>query len=94
MNRTVTVALAGIAVVALEKQTAEITRLTKRLKKERFGFNVRKISAVILSHAHLDHSGLLPLLVRKGFRGPILGRPQPGTRNHKPLILPTTNSSQ
>lgn len=43
----------------------------KRLKKERFAFNPKKITAVILSHAHLDHSGLLPLLVRKGFRGPI-----------------------
>lgn len=57
----------------------------KRLKKERFGFNVRKISAVILSHAHLDHSGLLPLLVRKGFRGPIYCTP--ATRNMLAIML-------
>jgi metallo-beta-lactamase family protein len=34
-------------------------------------FDPREIDAVVVSHAHLDHSGYLPLLVRSGYGGPI-----------------------
>ncbi len=36
-----------------------------------FAFNPEHIDAVVISHAHIDHSGMLPRLVAEGFRGPI-----------------------
>ena len=48
-------------------------------------FDPSSLDAVVLSHAHLDHSGYLPLLVRRGFRGPILCTP--GTADLLPILL-------
>ncbi len=40
-------------------------------KNANFNFKVTDIDAVVLSHAHMDHVGRIPLLWKKGYRGPV-----------------------
>jgi metallo-beta-lactamase family protein len=44
-------------------------------KNRNLPFDARSLSACVLSHAHIDHSGNLPSLVKAGFRGPIVTTP-------------------
>jgi len=57
----------------------------KEWHKFRFAFKPKDIDVVILSHAHIDHSGLLPLLVARGFDGKIICTP--GTAELLPILL-------
>src|SRR5271167_705660 len=50
-------------------------RAESRERNLTFPFRPRDIDAVILSHAHVDHCGNLPNLVRQGFAGPIYCTP-------------------
>lgn len=43
-----------------------------RLKNwDRFPIDPRKIEAIVLTHAHIDHSGYIPRLIKEGFRGKV-----------------------
>ena len=52
---------------------------------ESFPIRPDTIQAVVLTHAHLDHSGYLPLLAKQGFQGPIYS--SAGTRDLCEILL-------
>jgi metallo-beta-lactamase family protein len=62
------------------------------LNWEPLPFEPRDIDAVLLTHAHLDHSGALPLLVRQGHRGPVFATP--ATIDLCALLLPDSGRIQ
>ncbi len=49
------------------------------------GFDAREVDVMILSHAHIDHSGLIPKLVKEGFEGTIFCTP--ATRDLAQILL-------
>ena len=59
-------------------------QLTDQLNRA-FGFDPASVSCVVLSHAHIDHCGLLPKLVKDGFAGPIYCTP--ATRDLAAILL-------
>ena len=59
------------ATLLLECGLVQGSREQEQTNDQPFPFEVGRLDAVILSHAHLDHSGRLPKLVADGYRGPI-----------------------
>lgn len=47
----------------------------EHLNLEDYEFDASKVDFVLLTHAHIDHSGMLPKLYRAGFKGPIFATP-------------------
>lgn len=66
---------AGNTKILLDCGMFQWKRNDSRTKNETFGFNPSEIDAVMLSHAHIDHCWLLPLLVKQGFTGKIFCTP-------------------
>ena len=67
----------------------------KRLRQRNWAaptFTPASVDAVVLTHAHLDHSGYLPRLMQAGFRGPVYCTP--GTRDLLHVLLPDAGHLQ
>ncbi len=57
--------------VMLECGLIQGGRAAEERNREPFPVAVEDIDAVVVSHAHIDHSGRIPLLVKRGYKGPI-----------------------
>ncbi len=62
---------AGSHTVLLECGLIQGGKENEERNRDAFPFAVHDIDAVVLSHAHIDHSGRVPRLVREGYDGPV-----------------------
>ena len=66
---------AGRSRVLLDCGMYQGKRDVARERNEKFPFHPHQLTAVIVSHGHIDHCGNLPTLVKQGFTGPIFATP-------------------
>ncbi len=60
-------------------------RVAQEENREKFPYDLASIHALVITHAHLDHVGRIPKLVKEGYTGPIYSTPQ--TRDLAELVL-------
>lgn len=65
----------GEHTIALDCGLFQGHRTEAREKNVRLPFPAERLSAVVLSHAHIDHAGRLPLLVKQGYTGTVWATP-------------------
>ena len=67
-------------------------RAEARAKNASLPIDPRRVDSVVVTHAHIDHTGRLPLLVREGFHGPVYATP--ATRDLMAVMLPDAAAIQ